>query len=56
MPIHDEALPMQHQEMFVSLPGSQFIVEKIESAHSPFLSKTEETAALIEKYVIEFGK
>jgi hypothetical protein len=56
MTIHDEAIPMQHQEMFASLPGSQFIVEKMESAHSPFISKTEDTAALIEKYAIQFGK
>jgi hypothetical protein len=52
----DEAIPMQFQEMFSAMPGGQFTVEKIESSHSPFLSKPEETAAFVEKYATKFAE
>lgn len=43
----DHALPVQYQEMFAATTGSE--VKKIQSGHSPQLSKTEELADLIEE-------
>jgi hypothetical protein len=46
----DRALPLQYQEMMSSQPDGQWTIETMNTAHSPFLNKPEETAALIEKY------
>lgn len=43
----DRALPMQYQEMFAAATGAE--VKKIQSGHSPQLSKPEELADLIEE-------
>lgn len=43
----DHALPLQYQEMFAAATGAE--VKKIQSGHSPQLSKPEELADLIEE-------
>ena len=45
----DRAIPMAVQEMFIAQGGLWTVVRMKNVSHSPFLSKPEETAALIEE-------
>ena len=46
----DQAIPAQMQEMMLGQPGGKWKrVEKMEAAHSPFISKPEETAVFVRR-------
>lgn len=49
----DHAVPMQYQEMFAAATGAE--VKRIQSGHSPQLSKPEELADLIAAVAAEVG-
>jgi pimeloyl-ACP methyl ester carboxylesterase len=49
----DKAIPPAAQEGMASQEGGLFTIERINSSHSPFLSKPKETAEVIRKAVGE---
>lgn len=50
----DHAIPLQYQDMFAAAAGAE-VVEKIQSGHSPQLSKPDELVDLIEEAAVAAG-
>lgn len=52
--LEDEALPLVAQDAFIGGSGVDWIVKSMPTSHSPFLSRPDETAKVIEELVGEF--